>query len=69
VRLPRIVGILAAVGLLYGAWLLEPRWITGALGLVILYALLTNAPRAVALIDQADAGLRAIIAPTRRAAG
>jgi hypothetical protein len=63
VRTPRVVGIIAALALLYGAWLVEPRWITGALGLLVLYALLTNVPRAAELVDQATGGLAAAFAP------
>lgn len=68
-RTPPIVGILAGLALLYGVWLVEPRWIQGAIGLLVLYALLTNAPRAAALFAQGDAGLRAIIAPTSAGIG
>lgn len=62
-RSPRIVGILASLALLYGVWTIAPRWISGALGLIVLYALLTNVPRAAALVDQATGGLSTIIAP------
>ncbi len=62
-RTPRIIGIIAAFALLYGAWLVEPRWITGALGLIILYVILTNVPAATALIAQADNALAAAFTP------
>lgn len=49
-RLPRIFLILAAVGLLAAANRYAPGVVQGVLLLVILYALLTNVPRALDLI-------------------
>lgn len=60
---PRIVGILAVLALLYGANMVAPKIIPAVLGLLVLYALLTNVPRFVTLIDQGQASLEKVIAP------
>lgn len=62
-RLPRIVDILAALTLLYLVNREAPRILPAVLGLIILYALLTNVPRAVALIDQGQSSLGRVIRP------
>lgn len=61
---PRIVGYLFGLVSLYGIWILEPRWLSGALGLLILYWLVNSPDRAAALFADADRSLRGLIAPS-----
>lgn len=67
--MPPVVGILAGLAVLYGAWLLEPRWIKGALGLIVLYVLLTNTDRAAQLFGDIPRAAGAAIKPRQAAPG
>lgn len=60
---PRIVAVLAVLALLYGANIVAPKIIPAVIGLLVLYALLTNVPRFVALLDAGQASLESVIAP------
>lgn len=66
-HLPRIVPILATVALLYLVNQAAPRILPTVLGLLVLYALLANVPRFVALVDSGNAGLSKLVQPAGRA--
>lgn len=62
-RVPRVVGLLFLVAVLYGLNQVAPRILPAILGLLVLYAAVTNVGRAEALIGSIDASLGGLIQP------
>lgn len=69
IRTPRIAGYLLGFSFIYGVWRIAPEWITGAIGLLVLYGLVTYPDRVTLLIAGADQSLRGLIAPVPTGAG
>lgn len=63
VKTPRIVGYVFGLAFIYGVWLLEPRWVFGAIALLLLYDVLFFASNTESLFGMADASLAGLFNP------
>lgn len=68
-HLPRIVGLIATLALLVWAnQATRPRIVLAVIGILVLYAALTNVDRVTALIGSFQGSLRGLYQPRIRAA-
>ena len=68
-HVPRIIQLLAAIGLLVWVNREAPRILPAMLALVVLYVALTNVERAEELVGMAEDSLARLIHPTTRPRG